>query len=96
MTLPSVLLGTLYALLIGSLFGVWRGGGVGRLLFYLVLSVAGAAAGQWMGAWQNWSLFAVGPLNLGLVTAGSLLFLLVGYWLSLVEIHGNERDEREV
>ncbi len=96
MTLPSYVLGTLYALLIGSLFHVWRDGGAGRLLFYLVLSVAGAAAGQWFGSWQNWYLFPVGPLNLGAVTVGSVLFLGLGYWLSLVEIHGTERDKREV
>ncbi len=96
MTLPSYVLGTIYALLIGSLFHVWRGGGAGRLLLYLVLSLAGGAAGQWLGLWQGWSVLPVGPLDLGLITAGSLLFLLIGYWLSLVEIHGSEGDKREV
>lgn len=96
MTLPSYLLGTVYALLIGSLFHVWRGGGAGRLLLYLVLSLAGAAVGQWVGMWQNWSLFPIGTLDLGLVTIGSLLFLLVGYWLSLVEIESGGSRKREV
>lgn len=96
MTLPAYLLGLLYALLLGSLFHVWRNGGAGRLVFYLLLSVAGAAAGQWLGSRLNWIFFAVGPLNLGLVTIGSLVFLGVGYWLSLVEIGGSGRDEREV
>ncbi len=95
MTLPAYALGLVYALLIGSLFHVWRNGGAGRLLFSLALSVAGAAAGQWLGSWQNWVLFPIGPLNLGLVTLGSLTFLAVGTWLSLVEIHG-ERDKHEV
>ncbi len=96
MTLPSYVLGTIYALLIGSLFHVWRGGGAGRLVFYLILSLAGGATGQMLGTWQAWSLFPVGPLNLGLVTIGSLVFLVVGHWLSLVEISGNDRDKREV
>ncbi len=96
MTLPAYLLGTIYALLVGSLFHVWRGGGAGRLLLYLVLSLAGGAAGQWVGMWQNWSLFPIGPLDLGLVTIGSLLFLLVGYWLSLVEIQSDGGGRREV
>ncbi len=96
MTLPTYLLGTIYALLIGSLFHVWRGGGAGRLLLYLVLSLVGAAAGQWIGMWQNWSLLPIGPLDLGLVTIGSLLFLLVGYWLSLVEIQSDGGGRREV
>ena len=96
MTLPSYGLGVLYALLIGSLFQVMVGGGAGRLLFYLLLSLIGGAAGQLLGQWMNWTLFPVGPLNLGLVTIGSLVFLGVGHWLSLVEIRGNERDKREV
>ncbi len=96
MTLPAYVLGLVYALLIGSLFHLWRDGGVGRLLLYLALSVAGAAAGQWLGTWQNWVLFPVGPLNLGLVTLGSIVVLGLGYWLSLVEITGGERDEHKV
>jgi len=96
MTLPAYLLGLIYALLIGSLFHLWRDGGAGRLLLYLALSVVGAAVGQWLGAWQKWILLPVGPLNLGLVTVGSLLFLGVGYWLSLVEIGRGERGGPEV
>jgi len=96
MTLPAYLLGLVVALLIGSLFHVWRDGGAARLLLYLGLSVMGAAAGQWLGSGLKWVLFAVGPLNLGMVTLGSVLFLGVGYWLSLVEIHGNGGEDDEV
>ncbi len=96
MTLPSYVLGLVYALLIGSLFQLWRGGGVGRLLFSMILSVAGAAAGQWFGTWQDGVVFPIGGLNLGLVTLGSLLFLGLGTWLSLVEIHSDGRNKREV
>ena len=88
MTLPAYLLGLIFTLLLGALFHAWRDGGCGRLVFYLALSVAGGAAGQWLGDKQNWTVFPVGPLNVGLVTAGSLLFLAAGYWLSLAEIHG--------
>ncbi len=96
MTEPAYVLGALYALLIGALFHLWRDGGLGRLVFFLALSLAGAGAGQWLGAWKNWIFFPVGPLNLGLVTAGSLVFLALGYWLSLVDIRRPERDEHEV
>ena len=96
MTVPAFVLGLIYALLIGSLFHVWRDGGLSRLLLSLVLSVAGAAVGQWFGSWQNWVVFPIGPLNLGLVTLGSLLFLGIGTWLSLVEIRGGEHNKREV
>ncbi len=96
MTLASYVLGAILALLVGSLFHVLVGGGGRRLLFYLVLSLAGGAAGQWMGLWQGWGVLPVGGLDIGLVTIGSLVFLGVGHWLSLVEIQGNERDKREV
>ncbi len=96
MTLPAYLLGFVYALLLGSLFHLWRDGGFVRLLLFLALSVAGAAAGQWVGTLLNWSVMAVGPLNLGLITLGSLLFLVTGYWLSLVEIHSTDTSKRKV
>ena len=85
MTAPAYLLGLVYALLLGALFHLWRDGGFGRLVLYLFLSVAGAVAGQWLATWRNWGVFMIGPLDLGLMTAGSVAFLLVGYWLSLVE-----------
>jgi len=96
MNLPAYTLGLIYALLLGSLFHVWRDGGVGRLLFHLLLSIAGGAAGQWIGNWQRWILFPVGELNVGLVTLGSVVFVNLGHWLSLVDIHRSEGDEGEV
>ncbi len=96
MMLPAYLFGLVYALLLGALFHVWRDGGLGRLLLYLVLSVAGAAVGQWVGGLLRWSVFTVGALNLGLVTLGSVLFLLTGYWLSLVEIRSTDVNNRKV
>ncbi|MGZ6316339.1 MAG: hypothetical protein ACXWNQ_03695 [Anaerolineales bacterium] len=91
MTTPSIALGVMLALLLGALFHVWVDGGVGRLFLFLVLSVAGAATGQWVGVWQKWLVFPIGTLNAGLAIFGSLLFLGIGYWLSLVEIHGTSR-----
>jgi len=86
MTLPSILLGLLISLLIGALFHLWRGGSLARLLLYLALSAAGFAAGQWIGVWRGWIFLTVGALDLGMAAAGSLVFLGLGYWLSLVEI----------
>ncbi len=96
MTLPAVLFGLMIALLIGALFHIWRGGGGGRLLFYLGLSVGGFFAGHYLGSWRNWILFPVGPLDLGLGIIGSLVFLMAGYWLSLVEIRRTEGHDDAV
>jgi hypothetical protein len=79
-TVPALLLACLIAALYGTLYHLWRGGGVQRLLLYLVLSVAGFTAGHVIGVWRNWVFLPLGVLNLGLSSAGSLLFLLVGDW----------------
>ena len=96
MTLPSILLGLICALLIGALFHLWSDGGAGKLLLYLALSVVGFTAGQWFGSWRNWVLFPVGPLNLGLAILGSLVSLGLGYWLSQVEIRHSTGDDDSV
>jgi hypothetical protein len=91
MTLPAALVALLYALLLGSLFHLWTDGGARRLLLYLALSVAGAAAGQWLGSRLGWSLWRAGPLDIGLLTAGSLVTLGLGYWLRLVEFRREDK-----
>jgi hypothetical protein len=85
MTLPSLLLASLLVILFGALYHFVRGGGFWRLLLYLVLSGVGFAAGHFVGLWRGWLVFPVGSLNLGLSTAGSLILLLVGDWLSRME-----------
>ena len=96
MTIPSLVLSLICSLLIGSLFHLWVDGGVGRLFLYLTLSTAGFIAGQWFGIWQNWSLLPVGPLNLGLASLGSFVFLGLGYWFSHIELHRSNRNGDEV
>ncbi len=86
MTIPALLFALLLALLIGALFHLWRGGGGGKLLLFLVLSAAGFAAGHFLAVWRGWSLLRVGSLEVGVAALGSLLFLAVGEWLSLVNV----------
>jgi len=92
MTIPSIALGLIVALLIGALFHLFLGGGLGRLFLYLILSLIGSAVGQYVGSWRNWILFPIGTLNLGMAIIGSLVFLVVGYWFSLVRIRPNNGD----
>lgn len=93
MTLPSIIFGMISSLLIGALFHLWVDGGPGRLLLFLVLSLAGFAAGQWIGSTQKWILLPVGPLDVGVAILGSMVFLGVGYWLSLVGVAGSPKDK---
>ncbi len=85
MTLPAFIFSAILATLYGAGFHFWRGGGLGRLLLYLVLAWIGFWAGQGVAAWLGWELGKLGPLHLLAATAGSLLCLSLGHWLSLID-----------
>jgi uncharacterized membrane protein YeaQ/YmgE (transglycosylase-associated protein family) len=58
----------------------------GRLLLYLVLSWIGFWLGQLIGSYFNLEFDTLGQLHLVLATVGSITFLAIGYWLSLVQV----------
>lgn len=90
MTYPAILLGMLISTLYGSVFHLWRGGGLGRLLLYIVLGWTGFWIGQASASYLGWSFDRIGPLHLGTASVASFLFIGVGYWLSLVEVEKRE------
>jgi hypothetical protein len=85
MTLPSFLIGIVISSLYGALFHLWRGGGLGRLVLYIILAWIGFWLGHFAGNALGWTFFSLGPLRLGMATVGAAITLGVGYWLSLVE-----------
>lgn len=87
MTLPALLFAILIALLYGALYHLIRGGGFWRLFLYLILSLVGFAAGHLIGLWRGWVWLPLGAVNLGPASAGSLLVLLLGDWLSRIEVN---------
>jgi len=86
MTLPAIIFGVILSTLIGAAFHLFRGGGLGRLLLYLVLGWIGFWTGQFLAGQFGWSFASLGPLHLGMATIGSLVFLGIGHWLSLAEV----------
>lgn len=78
MTIPSLLLAVVIASLYGVLYHLIRGGGLGRLLLFLIFGWAGFALGHLLGVWRDWTFIPVGELNLGLSTLGSLIMLVIG------------------
>jgi hypothetical protein len=86
LTIPTLLFGSVIATLYGAVFHLWRGGGLGRFILYLILGWLGFWVGHLLANQFGWTFFNLGALNLGLATISSLLFLLVGHWLSLVEV----------
>ncbi len=86
MTLPTFLFGLLIALLYGAAYHLIRGGGFWRLLLYLGLSILGFAAGHFIGLWRGWIFIPLGSLNVGVSSAGSIIILVIGDWLSRIEV----------
>jgi uncharacterized membrane protein YeaQ/YmgE (transglycosylase-associated protein family) len=85
MSIPTLFLGLILSTLYGAIFHLWRGGNAGRLLLYLLLSWIGFWIGQIIGNLLNVSFDTLGQLHLVFATLGSLIFLSIGFWLSLVQ-----------
>jgi len=81
MTLPALLFGLVIALLTGALYHAARGGGGGRLLAFMVVSVVGFTAGQALGVFTGWEIYKFGWLDIGMAAPGSLLLLILADWL---------------
>ena len=86
MTFPSILFGLAIASLIGAFFHIWKDGGLGKLILYLVLSWFGFWIGHAIGAKYEISILDIGNLHVGMGVLVSVIFLLVGHWLSLIDV----------
>lgn len=85
MTVPSFVLGATVATFLGAIFHLWRGGGLGRLLLYMLLAWIGFWVGHWVASNFGWELFRVGPLFLGFGILTSLAALFGGHWLLIIQ-----------
>ncbi len=86
MTALAIFFGIVLSTAYGTAFHFWKGGSLKKLLLYIALAWLGFWGGHVVGSLIGWNFAAVGPLNVGLATVGSVLFLFVGEWLSRVEI----------
>lgn len=85
MTFPAIVFSFFLATMFGSLLHFWRGGGLGRLVLYLVFSWIGFFAGHFIAGALDIEFLDVGTIHLGMGILGSLLLLALVYWLSLVD-----------
>jgi hypothetical protein len=85
-TIPTLLFGAVLATLYGTIFHLWRGGGAGRLLLYLILSWLGFWLGHFLADYLGLNFFKIGSLQVLFASVGSILFMLLGYWLSPVKV----------
>jgi uncharacterized membrane protein YeaQ/YmgE (transglycosylase-associated protein family) len=86
LTLPSIFLGLVVSTLYGVIFHFLVGGKLWRLLLYIVIGWVGFWAGHFLAEVWDWTFISVGPLHLGMATIASVLLLVVGHWLSLIDI----------
>ncbi len=86
MTLPVTLFGIVLSTTYGTAFHFWKGGSLKKLFLFVLLAWLGFWIGHFGGQSIGWDFASIGPLNTGAATLGSLIFLLVGEWLSRVEI----------
>lgn len=86
MTFPAIVFSFFIATMFGSLLHLWRGGGLGRLVLYLILSLVGFFAGHFLAGLMGMTFLDVGTIHLGMGILGSWLTLALGYWLSLVDL----------
>lgn len=85
MTFPAIIFSFFIATMLGSLLHLWRGGGLFKLILYLVLSVIGFFGGHLLAESFSINFFDLGSIHLGMGILGSIALLALGYWLSLVD-----------
>jgi hypothetical protein len=84
MTLPALAFGILFSTLFGAVFHLITGGSLVRMIMFIIFSWVGFWGGHFLANTLDWTFWSVGPLHMGMATLGSLLFLAIGFWLSLL------------
>ena len=89
MTLPAFLYGCLIAVLMGSLFHLWKGGGFWHIVMFLLFSIAGFWLGHLAAVYFDVDLWNVGPIRFAPALLLSVVFLFIARWL----FHFNSGEE---
>lgn len=85
MTLPSILIGFVISTLLGAAFHFWKGGNLGHLILFLVLSWIGFWLGHFIAGWIGFTMGSLGSLHLLMACIVSLFVLIIGNWLFRIE-----------
>jgi hypothetical protein len=84
MPIPTIIFGVLLSTLYGAVYHLIRGGSLRRMLFYFILAWAGFWLGDTLGWYMGWNFATAGVLNAGMATVLSLVFLVVGDFVSRI------------
>ena len=85
MTLPAYLLSFLFATILGLIFHVIVGGRGWRIIYFVLLSWIGFFLGNAIGQAVEWKWMNVGAIHSIPASIGSILILLLGFWLGKVQ-----------
>jgi hypothetical protein len=85
MTILTVLLGSILAAMYGALYHLVRGGSLGRLFLYLVVSGVAFWFGHLVANILGFTFLSIGPVRVGLATLFALAGLVAAEWLSAVD-----------
>ncbi len=85
MTIPALVLGFLVSTFMGAAFHLWKDGGFGRLLLYILLAWIGFWGGHILANSLGWTFGSIGPLRFGMALVLCAATLFAGYWLSLIK-----------
>jgi hypothetical protein len=93
MTIPAFIFGSFFSLLIGSFSHLILGGNLKKLILFLILGWIGFWAGYLLASQIGISFLQIGPLNLGVSSIGSVVFILFGFWVSMENVDQNNKDK---
>ena len=82
LTVPSLLFGSILALLLAAIFHIIRGGNWKILLLALIGSLLGFWFGHFLGFIIRLTTIQLGPIYIIHALIGSLMALLFVFWLS--------------
>ncbi len=85
MNISAYFFGWILATHFAALFHLWRNGGFGKLLFFLIISWAGFFLGHLAFHQFNIKFMTVGNVQIAGGIVGSLLFLFLGQWFSNIK-----------
>jgi hypothetical protein len=82
MTIASVFLGFLIALIPAFLWHFLSGGELRKLVSLILFSCVGFWLGHLLALWRHWNFLKLGPIYLGTAIIFSVIFVIAGSWLS--------------
>lgn len=95
MTLPGLYLGVLVSTGIALVFHLLRGGGLGRLMLYMLTGLLAFFLGHFIGEWLEWRFLRLGSINMFPAVFATLTGLLAASVLAGPEATARRRKGRK-